>query len=127
MENLWLIIGKADNVPIVMMIPLFAYYSWLAFKQATANDRLIADGRYSELQEEGKDRIFTWPLLTRNEFLCAILIMVILTVWSVALDAPLEQGRRGRLRRSWPPDPVGARGPRRVGHPRERTTVRVLS
>ncbi len=91
MENLWLIIGKADNVPIVMMIPLFAYYYWLAFKQATANDRLIADGKYSELQAEGKDRIFTWPLLTRNEFLCAILIMVILTVWSVALDAPLEQ------------------------------------
>ena len=91
MDNLWLIIGKADNVPIVMMIPLFAYYSWLAFKQATANDRLIADGKYSELQAEGKDRIFTWPLLTRNEFLCAILIMVILTVWSVALDAPLEQ------------------------------------
>ncbi|MCH8873285.1 cytochrome C [candidate division KSB1 bacterium] len=91
MENLWLIIGKADNVPIVMMIPLFAFYSWLAFKQATANDRLIADGKYSELQAEGKDRIFTWPLLTRNEFLCAILIMVILTVWSVALDAPLEQ------------------------------------
>ncbi|MCH8980510.1 cytochrome C [candidate division KSB1 bacterium] len=91
MDNLWLIIGKADNVPIVMMIPLFAFYSWLAFKQATANDRLIADGKYSELQAEGKDRIFTWPLLTRNEFLCAILIMVILTVWSVALDAPLEQ------------------------------------
>lgn len=91
MDNLWLIIGKADNVPIVMMIPLFAYYSWLAFKQATANDRLIADGKYSELQAEGKDRIFTWPLLTRNEFLCAILIMVILTVWSVALDAPLEE------------------------------------
>ena len=91
MDNLWLIIGKADNVPIVMMIPLFAFYSWLAFKQAAANDRLIADGKYSELQAEGKDRIFTWPLLTRNEFLCAILIMVILTVWSVALDAPLEQ------------------------------------
>lgn len=91
MDNLWLIVSKADNIPIVMMIPILAYYTWLAFKQAAANDRLIADGRYGELQEEGKDRIFTWPFLTRNEFLCSILIMVILTVWSIVIDAPLEE------------------------------------
>jgi hypothetical protein len=31
-----------------------------------------------------------WPYLTRNEFLCSIAIMILLTVWSIVLDAPLE-------------------------------------
>ena len=91
MEQFLEIITKADNIPIVMMLFLVAYYTWLAFRQAAENDRLIAAGKYSQLQEEGKDRIFTWPYLTRNEFLCAILIMVILTVWSIVIDAPLEE------------------------------------
>ena len=91
MEYFLAILTKADNIPIVMMVFLFGFFTWLAFRQARQNDALIADGNYAKLQEEGKDRIFTWPYLTRNEFLCSILIMVILTVWSVSIDAPLEQ------------------------------------
>jgi hypothetical protein len=86
-----LILSKADNIPIVMMVILIGYYTWLAFKQAAVNDRLISDGNYAVLQEEGRDRIFTWPYLTRNEFLASILLMLILTVWSIVLDAPLEE------------------------------------
>ncbi len=37
------------------------------------------------------DRIFCWPHLVRAEFLCSILIMILLTVWSLAVDAPLEE------------------------------------
>ncbi len=37
------------------------------------------------------DKIYTWPYLTRNEFLCAIALMAFLTVWSFAIDAPLEE------------------------------------
>lgn len=91
MEHFLAILTKEDNIPIVMMLFLIAYYTWLAMRQAGRNDRLIRAGNYSQLQEEGKDRVFTWPFLTRNEFLCAILIMVILTVWSIVIDAPLEQ------------------------------------
>lgn len=91
MENLSAILSKSDNIPIVMMILLVGFFTWLAFRQARQNDRLISDGQFGKLQEEGRDRIFTWPYLTRNEFLCAILIMVILTVWSVVLNAPLEE------------------------------------
>ncbi len=91
MENLMLILGKPDNLPIVMMVVLVGFFTWLWWKQARSNDRLISEGRYGELQAEGKDRVFTWPYLTRNEFLSAILIMAILTVWSVGLDAPLEE------------------------------------
>ena len=33
----------------------------------------------------------TWPYLVRKEFLAAIICMIILIVWSVMLDAPLEE------------------------------------
>ena len=33
----------------------------------------------------------TWPYLTRLEFLALIIVMIIMTIWSVALNAPLEE------------------------------------
>jgi hypothetical protein len=36
-------------------------------------------------------RIHTWPYLVRLEFLCAIVVMIVMTVWSITLDAPTEQ------------------------------------
>ncbi len=90
MENLILILSKPDNLPIAMMVVLLGYYTLLWWRQARKNDGIISDGRYSELQDENNDRIFVWPYLVRIEFLAAILVLLILTVWSVALDAPLE-------------------------------------
>jgi hypothetical protein len=37
------------------------------------------------------DKIYTWPHLVRAEFLCALLTMLLLLVWSLAVDAPLEE------------------------------------
>jgi hypothetical protein len=91
MEHFLAILTKEDNIPIVMMLFLIGFFYWLAVREAGKNDRLISAGNFGQLQEEGKDRIFTWPYLTRNEFLCALLLMVILTVWSVVIDAPLEE------------------------------------
>ncbi|MBT3879043.1 MAG: cytochrome C [Candidatus Scalindua sp.] len=42
------------------------------------------DARVSE------DEIPTWPYLVRKEFLAAIIVTIILLVWSIALNAPLE-------------------------------------
>jgi len=39
----------------------------------------------------GDDKVHTWPHLVRAEFLCAILITVLLVVWSLLVDAPLEE------------------------------------
>ncbi len=39
----------------------------------------------------GDDKVHTWPHLVRAEFLCAILIVVLLLVWSLLVDAPLEE------------------------------------
>jgi hypothetical protein len=37
------------------------------------------------------DKIHTWPHLVRMEFLVALFVLVVLTIWSVGIDAPLEE------------------------------------
>ena len=37
------------------------------------------------------NRIHTWPYLVRLEFLTAVIVMIVMTVWSIAIDAPLEE------------------------------------
>jgi hypothetical protein len=39
----------------------------------------------------GDDKVHTWPHLVRAEFLCAIFVIVLLLVWSLVVDAPLEE------------------------------------
>jgi hypothetical protein len=39
----------------------------------------------------GDDKVHTWPHLVRNEFLISILIILVLLVWSLLSDAPLEE------------------------------------
>jgi len=37
-----------------------------------------------------EDELPTWPYLVRKEFLAAIIVTIILLVWSIVLNAPLE-------------------------------------
>ena len=37
------------------------------------------------------DKVHTWPHLVRMEFLCALFVMVALSLWSITIDAPLEE------------------------------------
>lgn len=37
------------------------------------------------------DKIHVWPHLVRLEFLVAVFVMIVLIVWSVVIDAPLEE------------------------------------
>ncbi|GJQ58303.1 MAG: hypothetical protein SCALA701_11040 [Candidatus Scalindua sp.] len=43
MENIWLIISKPDNVPIVGLILLIVLFTWMSFSQARKNDRQSND------------------------------------------------------------------------------------
>ena len=38
-----------------------------------------------------KDKVFVWPYLVRAEFIAAISVTLLLTVWSLVIDAPLEE------------------------------------
>ena len=37
------------------------------------------------------DKVHTWPHLVRMEFLVALFVIVVLTLWSITIDAPLEE------------------------------------
>src|SRR3970040_1828331 len=37
------------------------------------------------------DKVHTWPHLVRLEFIVAIFVFVVLVLWSVGIDAPLEE------------------------------------
>jgi hypothetical protein len=37
------------------------------------------------------DKIHTWPHLVRMEFLVTLFVLVVLTLWSIMIDAPLEE------------------------------------
>jgi len=38
-----------------------------------------------------EEKLHTWPFLVRSEFMMSILIIIVLTIWSLMLNAPLEQ------------------------------------
>jgi len=102
-NQLWKIGSAPDNVPIVGMIPLVVFFTWLGFKQSRDNDRLVenleADPQLAKTHHRktlpwrpGWAReIHVWPYLVRVEFLAAVIVTVILFVWSITLDAPLEE------------------------------------
>jgi hypothetical protein len=46
------ILTKPDNIPIVFMLVLVLFFTWVGLKQALRNDRLIEQGREDEILEE---------------------------------------------------------------------------
>ena len=102
-RQLWEICSAPDNVPIVGLIPLLAFYIYLAVKQARANDQLIEQLEADPAMAKTHHRktwpfkpgwakeVHVWPFLLRIEFLAAIIITIILMVWSITLNAPLEE------------------------------------
>jgi hypothetical protein len=52
MENFILIVSKGDNMPIAGLIPVIAFFTWLALKEAFRHDRLIKEGREDEILDE---------------------------------------------------------------------------
>src|ERR1039457_2362345 len=102
-HQLWEVMSSPDNVPIVALLFLMPFYIWYAFRQANANDRLIAKlesdpnlaktaHRKTQAFEKGWDReVHTWPYLMRIELVAAILVTVLLMVWSLTLNASLEE------------------------------------
>jgi len=89
--NFRLVVAKPDNVPIVMMVYFVGFFLWLAMFKAYRNDDLIAAGEPTFEKTEASDKIFTWPDLVFSELICMVLLTVGLTVWSILLQAPLEE------------------------------------
>src|SRR6202165_2633176 len=102
-RQLWEIMSAPDNVPIIALMPLLAFYMYLAWRQAHANDLLITQLETDPTMAKTHHRkawpfkpgwqkeIHVWPFLLRVEFLAAIIVTIILMVWSITLNAPLEE------------------------------------
>lgn len=102
-HQLWTIATLPDNIPIVAMLFLIPFFSWLGFRQAIANDRLIAqleaDPKLAKThhrktwpwQPNWTKELHVWPYLLRIEFLATLIVTIILYVWSITLNAPLEE------------------------------------
>ena len=84
------IVGKPDNVPIVGMLFLVGYFTWLYFQRAVENDRRIAAG-LPKLEDEQSEQVLVWPDLVYTEMICMILVTALLIFWGVGLQAPLEE------------------------------------
>ncbi len=89
-RQLWTISSAPDNVPIVAMLFLVPFFTWLGIKQSKANDRLIeqleADPKLAKTHHRKVEpwrpgwarEIHVWPYLVRIEFLAAVIVTVIL-------------------------------------------------
>ncbi len=102
-HQLWTIVSTPDNVPIVLLLFVVPFYTWYGLRQSFANDRLIAQleadpemakthhRKVQPYKQGWAKEVHVWPYLLRIEFLAAIIVTVILMVWSITLNAPLEE------------------------------------
>jgi len=88
--NFRLIITKPDNVPIVGLIFFLVFFTWYSMREAVRNDRRT-DAGLPVIEKEESDRVWVWPDLVYTELIALILCSVVLIVWSIFLEAPLEQ------------------------------------
>lgn len=89
--NFHAIITKPDNVPIIILLASVVGFSWLALRRAVVNDERTKRGEVTLEAELSKQKVFTWPDLVYTELICLVLFMALLTIWSVAIAAPLEE------------------------------------
>jgi hypothetical protein len=84
------IVTKPDNVPIVGMMFLLAFFTWLAAAQAVTNDQRRREG-LPPLEKENDEKVLVWPDLVYTEMICMIAFTAFLIIWAILLKAPLEE------------------------------------
>ena len=90
-ENFRLIVLKPDNVPIVALLYLTPFFLWLSMKQARGNDKRIEQGQKVDEHGSHDGQVLVWPDLVYIELIALVLMSVLLVVWSLLLNAPLEE------------------------------------
>ena len=89
-ENFRLIVFKPDNIPITALLFLVPFFLWYSMKQARDND-LRAEKGEPPKEALDNEKVLVWPDLVYVEFICLILSMALMIVWSLFLKAPLEE------------------------------------
>jgi len=84
------IVTKADNVPIVAMVFLLGFFTWLSASKAVTNDERIKQG-LEPTEKLDNEKVLVWPDLVYTELICMIAITALLLLWAIGLQAPLEE------------------------------------
>ena len=89
-ENFASIVMKPDNVPIVGLVFLLAFFTWVATAQAVVNDDRIRQG-LPPMEKVNDEKVLVWPDLVYTELICMVAVSAFLLVWAIFLQAPLEE------------------------------------
>jgi len=89
-ENFASIVMKPDNVPIVGLVFLLAFFTWVATKQAVVNDERIKQG-LPPMEKLDDEKVLVWPDLVYTELICMVAVSAFLLAWAIFLPAPLEE------------------------------------
>jgi hypothetical protein len=89
-ESFWAIVAKEDNVPIVALVFLLGFFTWLGAYKAVQNDDRAKEGK-PPLEKEDDEKVLVWPDLVYTELICMVVVTVILIVWAIGIKAPLEE------------------------------------
>ncbi|HZL88621.1 MAG TPA: hypothetical protein VFB96_09635 [Pirellulaceae bacterium] len=84
------IVMKPDNVPIVGMVFLLGFFTWLAAWKAVQNDERARQG-LPPLEKLDEEKVLVWPDLVYTELICMVALTAFLIVWAIVLKAPLEE------------------------------------
>lgn len=88
--NFFAIVAKPDNVPIVALVFLLAFFTWMATYRAVENDRRKEQG-LPPLEKQDDEKVLVWPDLVYTEMICMIALSALLIFWAIWLQAPLEE------------------------------------
>ena len=88
--NFGLIVMKPDNVPIVGLVFLLGFFTWLATSKAVENDERIKRG-LPPTEKLDDEKVLVWPDLVYTEMICMVALTAFLIVWAICLQAPLEE------------------------------------
>lgn len=83
--------AKPDNVPLWIMLYLTGFCLWVSFWQAVNNDERIKQGLRPDEAEAAEEKLHVWPYLVYIEGIVAAFVLALLFIWSMGLEAPLEQ------------------------------------
>jgi len=89
-QNFALIVMKPDNVPIVGLMFLLGFFTWLSAYQAVQNDDRALQG-LEPLEKLDNEKVLVWPDLVYTELICMVALTAFLLVWAILLQAPLEE------------------------------------
>ena len=101
--QIWQIVSLPDNIPIVLIAILVPFYTWYGLRQAVATDKLIVtlEGDPEKAKTHHRKihpflpgwarEVQVWPYLLKIEFLAALVVTLVLMIWSITLNAPLEE------------------------------------